>query len=822
LEEVFQEVEAARGLQEARRWYWRQCLAAIPAYILFSLRGAMTLASKNLRITFRNIRKHKVFSFVNIAGYAVGMAGGILILLWVQNELAFDRHHPDAERVYRITGDYPVAKEFSRSAVTSAVVTPRLRADYPEIETTVRLYRENRALLSAGDVSFIENSFFFADAEVFDLFSFPWAKGDPRTALRDPQTMVLTRPAARKYFGRDDPLGKTLTLQGRGDFLITGLVENSPTASHWHFDFLASYSTFGPIEDPWIHQGWTYVRLRPGASPEALERKFKADSEKLAWFSKGLVFFLQPLREIHLRSHLSGEIEENGEIQYIYIFFVIAALVILVAAVNFINLSTARAARRAREVGLRKVVGATRRDLIRQFLGEALALSILAFGGAMLIAGAALPFFNELTGRSFALADLLALKTGLPLIGIVIAAGLGAGSYPAFLISSFQPADVFRRKENSALRKASLRKILVIGQFAVSIGLIAVTAIVGRQMTYVKAKDLGFDKSSVLQIPFGGTPLAKNFFAFKQEILKNPDILSATAAIGSPFSGGLQQSREVNGRRIEVHHLAVDPDYLRTLRLELAAGADFPPEYPPAGFPLILNETAVRAFDLKNPVGRTFPTITGKGPGTIIGVAKDFHVASLRSPIPAVILEIQPRFFRTLLVRISGQNSAAAVKFLSRKWKEFVTHMPFSYAFLDEVADGFYKDEARMGRLCAVFAGLAVLIAGLGLFGLASYAAERRTKEIGIRKVLGARVGQIVWMTARESLRLVAAANILAWPAAFFLAKQWLRRFSFQTGIGIEVFILSGLAALILGTLTIGVQSIRSAAADPVAALKDE
>ncbi|MBN1940064.1 MAG: ABC transporter permease [Candidatus Aminicenantes bacterium] len=822
LEEVFQEIAATRGRAQAARWYRRQCLAAIPAYLWFSLRWRLALAAQYLLVTVRGIRRHKVFSAVNIVGYAVGLAGALLIFLWIRDELAFDRGRPDAGRTYRMISDYPKADEFMRSPVTSAVLGPRLLESYPEIEALARLECEPRAVVNAGGESFIENQFFFVEANVFDMFAFPWRKGDPRTALSEPGTVVVSPRAALKYFGHDDPLGKILSVEGRGEFRVTGVVDGDAPRSHWRFDFAASFSSLGKIDNPWIHQGWTYVRLKAGTDPVGLDRKLADDASALFPYSQGISFSLQPLTDIHLRSRMIGEIEENGDARNISIFAVIAGLVILVAAFNFVNLSTARSAVRAREVGLRKVVGASRGQLIGQFLGEALTLSAAAFALALVLAGFFLPLFNRVADRSFGWGDLLAPSVFLPMLGIVAVAGLAAGSYPAFLVASFQPVEAFRRGDRRRPGKASLRQVLVIAQFAVSISLLSVTFIVGRQMSYVRSKALGYDTSSILRLPLDRSPLRKSTAAFKQEILKHPGILSAAAAMGSPLNGALVNTRELDGRRVEVHYLPVDPDYLRTMGIRLTAGRDFPPGISAASPGVILNETAVRLLRLDNPIGRTIPAVMGKDKPVVIGVAKDFHVKSLHAPIPPVIMEVQPSFFRSLLIRLAPGEQTAALAHLAAAWREFCPGVPFEYSFLSEQAEALYRAESRVGLLCAVFAGLAVFIAGLGLFGLASYAVERRTREIGIRRVLGARVTQVAWLTTGESLRLVAAANLLAWPAAYLASKKWLERFAYQTGIGVEIFLLSGAVALVIGVATVGLQSWRAAASNPGDALRVE
>jgi len=823
LEEVFQNICEEKGYTRASLWYWIQGLGAIPAYLSLMIRWSKDMFFNYLKVAFRNLKKHKAYSFITIAGYAVGMCACILIFLWVRNELSYDRFHEKAARIFRVTDEREESGSFSRGAVTSAVLAPALQERYPEIVAAVRLYKEDRATVRFEGVSFIENRFFFADASFFNVFTFPILRGDPGTALRDSNTVVITEATAQKYFGTSDPMGKVISLQNRRDFKVTGVLKDIPANSHIAFDFLASYATFPGIDNPWTFQGWTYVLLSDPPNPLSLERKFDADREILGWYVKKLKFRLQAIISIHLHSHLAGEIGENGNVQTIFIFSIVAFLVILIAGVNFINLSVALFSSRAREVGLRKVIGAAKRHLIRQFLGESLLFSTLAFVAALVLASIFLPFFGTLIGKSFTLSDILDLKTLFPLLGTAVFIGIASGCYPAVVISSFRPVDMLRQSLNKAASPRALRKILVVGQFAVSVVLMILTGIVGLQLKFVRHKDLGFRKEQVVEIPLSNTVLRQNSAFFKEEFRKLPGVLSVSAAMGSPLTGKFITAEKSGSEDIDLQFIPSDEDYIETLGLFLVAGRGFSKSFPAdAADSVIVNQTTVRVFDLKNPIGKPFKTMTKKGTGTIIGVIKDFHTSSLREPIKPTVLLMMPVFYRSILLRIAPDRMPATIAGIAGKWKEFAPGQPFEYRFVDEAFGSLYEAEEKLSRIFLMFSCLAALIACLGLFGLASFSTARRVKEIGIRKVLGAAGTEIVVMLSREFLKLVLLANVIAWPVAFLAAKKWLRNFSYRTGIGPEVFFICGLMALIIGVLAVITQAVNAARTNPATTLKYE
>lgn len=776
-----------------------------------------------LKCAFRNIKRYKLYSFINIAGLAVGMLICILITLFVKDELSYDRYHENAGRIYRVIADYNISKGFSKSAITSAILAPALIENFPEIAHAVRFYHENRAVIQFNDKLFSEERFFFSDAAVFNVFTFPFIKGDLRTALQEPYSVVLTVETAQKYFGNDFPIGKTITLQNRGDFKVTGILHNIPHNSHFTFDFLASFATFGKIDNPWAYQGWTYIHLPEDYDAAILEEKFVTNKEELGWYSAGLQFYLQSLTSIHLHSHLSGEIEANSDIRSIYIFSLIAFFIMLIACINFMSLATARSAHQACEVGVRKVLGAQRVQLAKQFLGESLLFSFLALGVALALVEIFLPAFNRLARKPLQMdyADSWLLLLTLMFVSLLV--GLVSGSYPAFFLSAFQPTQVLKGGWAGDTGRSSriFRCSFVVIQFVISIALIISTGIIGKQLRYMHKKDLGFQKKHIVEIPIANTPLLKSYPAFKAELLKYPNILNVSAAMGSPLDGKLMDSQKINDEQIEVHYLLVDPDYIETLGMTLLRGRSFSKDsITDATEAVILNETAVKTFGLKDAIGKNFKIIGGKG--VIIGVVRDFHSASLHEQIQPAALQILPKFYRNILVRIRPENISTTLKFLALKWREFAPHWPFEYIFLEEDFNKLYRAENSLVRIFGYFSFIAILIACLGLFGLASFTTERRIKEIGIRKVLGASVPGIVLLLSKDFTKWVLMANIIAWPIAYFVMNRWLQNFAYRINIGIGIFLLSAMAAFVIALATVSYQAVKAALANPVESLRYE
>ncbi|MDZ7289255.1 MAG: ABC transporter permease [candidate division KSB1 bacterium] len=779
-----------------------------------------------LKIALRSFLRHKIYSAINLAGLGLGVAVCILILLFVRHEWSHDRYHRNAARIYLVTSAQSTSpSRFAQTVATPALLAPKLMANFPEIIQTVRFLHQRDAVLRYDDRLFKEERFYFGDASVFEVFSFPLLAGDPKTALREPNTLVLTEKAAKKYFGDENPIGKILSLDGQGEFKVTGVLQEIPTNSQFVFDFLASFATLGEITNPYKYFGtYTYLLLPENYPAKDLEEKFAAHREELAWYLDDLYFKLEPLTKIHLNPALSSSMDNAGDIRYVYMFSVIAILILLIACSNYLNLATARSTLRAREVGIRKVLGAERLRLAKQFLGEAILFSLFAFMFALVLVELFLPVFNRLVEKSLHIDYVHDLGLLLALGGFALMVGIVTGSYPALLLSAFRPIHVLKGifPTGSSRRTAlTFRRILVVAQFTISIALIAGTMIIGRQLQYIRHHKLGFEKEHIVSLYIRNTPILQNHESFKAELLQHPGILKASVASGSPFDGVFIAPYKIGETEVELHYVIVDYDYLETLGMKLVAGRNFSRnQTTDAENTIILNETAVKMFDLQSPLGREFSGMDAKR--TIIGVVEDFHSASLHEPIQPTVLHIFPRNYRSILVRLRPENIPATMAFLERKWREFAPNRPFDYAFLDQKFDRLYRAEEKLATIFGYFAGIAIVIACLGLFGLAAFATEQRTKEIGVRKVLGATVMNVVALFSKDFAKLVLLANLLAWPIGWYAMHRWLQNFAYRIDIGWWVFVLAGGLALVIALVTVSTQAFKAALANPVEALRYE
>jgi putative ABC transport system permease protein len=793
-----------------------------------------------LKTALRNLRAHAGTSLINIAGLAVGMACSILIMLFVFDELGYDKFNANYDRIWRVT-----RKWFNADGVVNLhlgqvapQIGPLLKNDFPEILQAVRMIQTEGLLINAGPTYFEEDRFFFAEESLFDVFTFKMTAGDPATALSDPFSVVITTDMARKYFGAEDPIGRPITIQASGrsaDLKITGVVEPLPAASHFHPDFLGSFKTFEAIVGPRELENWgsnnyaTYLLLPPGYDISRLAGRLDAfmDRHMSPGVSAETKLELQPLADIHLRSQLDSEIEANGDIKYVRVFSIVALFVLLVACVNFMNLATARSAGRAREVGLRKVVGARRSQLVRQFLGESVLTAIVSLIAALGLVILALPTFNRFLGRS------LSLSPGGPLLLFLAAitgfVGLVSGLYPAFFLSGFRPARVFKGAAGGT-KGISFRKTLVVFQFAISIALIVCVGVVSGQLRFMRTKSLGFDKEHVVVLP-SSPAMTRDLESFKTRLLANPDILGVSAAKRVP-SGRLldsAQARLVSGderRSIDfrIANLLVDFDYIPTYGIQMAAGRNFSRTMgTDAAQAFIINEAAARRIGwskAEEAVGQAFEY--GRRGGQIIGVVKDFHFESLHEEISPIVMYISSTDLQRISVRIAPRDILRTMAFLRSVWAEMRPNRPFSYFFIDESFDRLYKSEDNLERIFRTFAWLSVGIGCLGLFGLAAYSAERRTKEIGIRKVLGASPAGLALLLSKEFTRWVLLANFVAWPVAYFAMSRWLRQFAYRADIDPWIFVLAGALALAIAFLTVGAQAAKTALADPVRSLRYE
>ena len=803
-----------------------------------------------LTVAFRNLFRQKVYSFVNIAGLAIGIATCVLILSFVRFELSYDTYHEKSDRIYRVAHDrIAVDGQVVPTATSPPPLAPALRAEFPEVVQAARFVR-------GSSVIFHENNRFqeqilFGDASALEVFDFPMIEGDRHTALQAPYSVVLTEKVARKYFGTKDPVGEVLTFVTpvvQHHYTVTGIIREVPRNSHFRFDILASYASLhesgtGDILKNWLSNPllYTYLVLPEEYSPQELEAKFPAFVKKymgeaLAERGMGVRFFLQSLTRIHLYSHLSHEIEPNSDIVHVYIFTALACFVLLIACINFMNLSTARSAARAKEVGIRKVVGAYRLQLIRQFVGESALLAFIALLFAVSLVELSLPFFNRLIGQQLVV-EYSSISAILGLAGVALVTGIVAGSYPAFFLSAFQPVTVLKGARHAGSQTSRIRQSLVVIQFAISIALITGTSVIYTQMAYVKNKDLGFERANVISMPLFSRQrdLRAKYESIKADFLQSSDLLSCalssrvpvpTQSTVFPLIRRSVQPEGVQGE-MQVPGYAVDHDFIKTLGIEILEGRDFSKGFTTdESEAVVVNETAVVHFGWGSPreaLGKELVLVFRESrPRTVIGVVKDFHVQSLYQEIEPMFLHISPSGGHYLLVRIRPNRSSDALNFLKEKWASYVPYSPFEYAFLDDYFERQYRADEQRGKMLGGLTVLAICIACLGLFGLASYIAEQRTKEVGIRKVLGASVANIVLLFTKDFVKPVILANLLAWPVAYYAMSGWLHNFAYRIDLSIGFFILSGALTLIIALMTVGWQAVRTAGANPVDSLRSE
>ncbi len=783
------------------------------------------MISNYIKISLRNIKKYKGFSLINIAGLAIGMACCILILMWVSDELSFDSFHDNAGELYQVVTEARYTDSVNRFRGTPAPLGPALKDELPEVLDASRYVDAGIVLVKHEDIQYYEEGISFADPSFLEMFSFPLAQGDARSALADPSSILITEEMAEKYFGAENPLGREMMLENQIALNVTGVLRDIPQNSHLRFDFLMSYELLVNLGGPthWGgHSYSTYLLLEPEASMQNI------NTTLIEWTpahtSEPVMYYLQPVVDIHLH-----DLDGGGFITYVYIFSAIALFVLLVACINFMNLSTARSGNRALEIGLRKVVGAHRKEIIKQFLSESTSLSVLALFLALVLVGILLPFFNNLSGKQLSLAMLLEVNVVFGFIALTLITGLLSGSYPAFFLSSFKPILVLRGTLKSRVSQSTIRKILVVFQFALSVILIISTAVVYKQYKYMRTTALGFDKEQLLYMPIRGD-MAEQYDAFKSELLQNPRIESVAAASGLPSVNWGSEWGQINwegknpDQTLLMSHIAVDENFLSTMDMDLAYGRDFSSEFSSDTLNFILNETAIAEMGLEEPIGKSFTLLFRTG--AIVGVVKDFHFASLRSTINPMILRMLPaRFWNYIIVRIQpGEiRMSEVIRHLEQKWGSYAPGFTFEYTFLDEQIDQQYRVEQRTGAILVCFSVLTIFVACLGLFGLVSFMAERRTKEIGIRKVLGASISAVVLLLIREFMKWVLLANILAWPAAYLLMNNlMLNNYPYRITIGMDMLLLSGFFAALLSLLAVGYQAVKAARANPAESLKYE
>jgi putative ABC transport system permease protein len=789
-----------------------------------------------LKIAFRNLWRHKAFSFINIMGLTVGMTACFLIFLYIKFELSYDSFHTKADRIYRIVCDIKTPTEVIKAAGPSWAVPPHVKGEFSEVESFVRIAGGDNVLIRNGDVKYQEEESMWADSSFFKVFDFKLLKGNPQTALRDPFTIVLTETSAKKYFGKTDPIGKTLLITGDAiPAKVTGVMKDFPENSQIKGDVVLSMSTITKewnknLDNQWGNYGaQAYVLLKPGVNAKSLEKKFPAFLEKRngTEMRKGQMFatlFLEPMKDVYLRSTRNGN--STGNINNVYIFSIVAIFILLIACINFVNLTTARSTERAKEVGIRKVVGAAKSQLARQFIGESVILCLIAFLLSLVASSLMLPLFNELSGKIISEGIFDKGEYVLMLFLAAIGIGLLAGIYPALVLSSFKPVVVLKGRFATGTRGIVLRKALVVAQFSISVALIIGTIVVYDQMSYMRNRELGFTKDQMIVIDTNGDP-GKN--AFNQAIRTIPAVKSTALSSSVPGSGNPGAYSEIENKKgdLQIANLDlyfVDFDYINQYKIKVLAGRGFSREFgTDTTQAMVLNEAAIKMFGYSSPqeaVGRRFKQWGREG--KIIGVIKDFHFRSLQQPIKPLSMRIEPGGSNLVSAHISTANLPATLAAIESKWKTIIPNRPFSYYFLDEFFDKQYRGEERFGSLFLNFAVLAIFISCLGLLGLASYSTMQRTKEIGIRKVMGASVRVIINLLSKEFLVLVILSFFIAMPVAWYFMHSWLQDFAYRTSISWWVFVLAGAIAVIIAIFTVSFQAIKAAIANPVKSLRTE
>ncbi|MBA4850892.1 ABC transporter permease [Emticicia sp. BO119] len=805
-----------------------------------------------LKIAWRNLLKNKLQTLINITGLSIGMSSCILILMFVFDEMSYDKSWENGDRIYRMALERIYPGRATKYAIIPPSYAQSVRKELPEVEESVRIFDNGGGtLVRHNNQVYEKNHVLFADSNFFKVFKLPLLFGNPDKALLAPNTIVLTESTAKRFFGTTNAMGKYLELVQGPKLQVTGICADVPKNSHFQFDFLGSVkgNRFAEATNHISFAASTYLLLKPHTSPEQVQAKFPSIVEKYAAgevqrnfgvsfkdylkAGNGYFYFLQPLQNIHLESHLEAELGANGSKNLVYIFMVIAVFVLLIACINFMNLATARSTERAKEVGIRKTLGSTKSQLSIQFLTESVLLSVASLFVAILIVVLVLPFFNNLANKTLILDNFFTLKT-IPLMLILsIAVGLMAGVYPAGVLSSFQPIQVLKGKFTSKKQGHALRNGLVVFQFSISIILIISTLIVYRQLNYIQNKELGYSKDFVIHLRGAGF-LGDRTQVFKDEIQKIAGVEKVGGTSAEPGQEnffGISFRKGGEKETVTGKAMIADEGYLQTLNMETAEGRFFNKEFNDS-LSIILNQEAVKALGLKNPIGQKIFSpdnfVQGDGPEvsyTIVGVVKDFHFSSLHQKITPLFI-VNNRFFaRTsnlIGVRINTPDFESVVSQLQKTWKKFLPEQPFNYAFLDADLAELYRNEKVSQQVFWIFSCLGILIACMGLLGLVSYIVQQRTKEIGIRKVLGATVPSIILLLSKDLLKLVLIALLVASPIAYYFMNSWLQDFAYKTEINWWVFVLAGVMAIIIAFVTISFQSIKAALMNPVKSLKTE
>jgi len=796
------------------------------------------------KIALRNLKRNKAFSFINIFGLAIGLTSFMLIAVFVLNELSYDKYPAQAKNMYRVILSVTGNGDIAAYPMVDVAVGEGMKNAFPEIKATTRL-ASAQDFIKFNDKQFKEKQLAFADSNFLQLFSIPLVEGDITTALVQPNSMVISKAFAKKYFGNEEALGKSLSV-GTGQVLykVTGVIDEVPENSHFHFDAFLSLSSWHLTRQTWSNLGfYTYLLLNKNTDPKQLEKKFPQlvaehvvpeiqhdMGVSLAEAQKSIntfVFSLQPLTDIHLYSHTKYELEPNGDIQYVYIFSALALFILLLACVNFTNLSTARAVKRAREVGIRKVLGSLKKQLIIQFLTESVVLTFLSMIIAFGLLSLLLPYFNQLADRQIPFSIFVSSQSILAMISLIIITGIVAGIYPSFFLSSFNTIKVLKGSSSNGSQKNLLRSSLVVFQFFVSIALIIATIVVYQQLYFMQNKKLGYDKKQVLFLP-DARLLGKDQPAFKQQLSQNKNVVATSisrSVPGLPFMDGTEiypKNDNGNGKEIHANIYHVDEDYLKTLGIKMISGRNFSKDFPTDSSAVVINQAMVRelGWSRTNPVGKMIVR-SGQQQLKVIGVMADFNYASAKQEI-APLMMVLGNNYGGLVVKINTSDVKGFLSDLKKQWDSYNPEGALDYTFLDDNFAKLYASEIRTQKIFSAFALIAIIIAGLGLFGLSAFVIEQRTKEIGIRKVLGASVQNVLLLVSKDFLLLVGIAFLISVPVTWWAMHNWLQDFAYRINIKWWVFILAGLVAILISIVTISFQAVKAAITNPVKSLRSE
>lgn len=821
-------------------------------YLKFLWKGkGVTMLRNYLKIAIRNLARHKFISFINLFGLTIGLACCLLITIYILNELSYDRYNTNAKNIYRVTRDFNNS-EGVVSLRLSTISPPfgyYMPTDFPEIRKMTRLLNNGTTPTKYNDKIFNEKNVYFGDENLFDVFTVKVLKGNPKTALYNPFSVMLTEELAKKYFGGEDPMDKTIRFNNQYDVKVTGIYKAFPSNAHMHPEMLLSFNTLkdsAVYGEEGLRTNWgnnsffTYLLMPDNFSPEKMIARFPAFIDKRMAgqeyvgqkASKFTKLGLQKLTDIHLYSHTDYEAEPNSDISRVYIFSAIALFILLIACINYMNLSTARSALRAREIGIRKVIGARRKELIAQFLGESVLVCLAAIVLAGVLTFFALPWLNKVSGQDLSFDTLLRPGIIVALLLIPFVVGILAGIYPALFMSSFQPVKTLKGLFKVGGSSISFRKVLVVTQFSIGIILIITTIIVFEQLHFIQKKSLGFDKERVVTMAYT-TEVGRQYESFRNELLQNSAFKSMTRSSRIPTGRLLDNmgASTISGDSLrpvvtDIKFVSSDHDFTSTFGIPMIAGRYFSKEYGTDTASFVINESSVKALGWKNAneaIGKDFKY--GNQKGHIIGVINDFHFESMHQAIVPMIMVMFPPsqpYFNNLSIKITGNDIAPALSYLEKTWKKYFPETPVDYTLLDENFDRLYQAEQRQATLFTTFACIAIFIACLGLFGLSAFAISQRIKEIGIRKVLGANVSTIVTLLSKDFLKLVGFAALLAFPVAWYFMKNWLQDFAYRISMPWWVFIVAGIAAALIALITISFQAIRAAIKNPVNSLRTE